>query len=57
VATDDVEPPLPLEQALVLLAQAEEARADAYAELDAVLARSGLSNGGEPEPGGSWYHF
>jgi type I restriction enzyme M protein len=42
VATDDVEPPLPLEEALVLLAQAEEARAEADAELDAVLAELGL---------------
>jgi type I restriction enzyme M protein len=42
VATDDAEPPLPLEEALVLLAQAEEARAEADAELDAVLADLGF---------------
>ena len=43
VASNDVEPPLPLEEALVLLAQAEEARAEADAELDAVLAKLGVS--------------
>ena len=42
VASDDVEPPLPLEEALVLLAQADEARAEADAELDAVLAKLGF---------------
>jgi hypothetical protein len=42
VSTDDVEPPLPLEEALVLLAQAEEARAEADTELDAVLAELGF---------------
>ncbi len=42
VATDDVEPPLPLEEALVLLAQAEEERAEADAELRKVLHRLGL---------------
>ena len=42
VATNDVEPPLPLEEALVLLAQAEEARAEADAELDAVLSELGF---------------
>jgi type I restriction enzyme M protein len=43
VASDDVEPPLPLEEALVLLAQAEEARAEADAELDAVLGGLGFA--------------
>jgi len=38
VSTDDVEPPLPLEEALVLLAQAE-----ADAELNAVLVRLGFA--------------
>lgn len=42
VASDDVEPPLPLEEALVLLAQAEEARAEADVELDAVLTKLGF---------------
>ncbi|HEY77352.1 MAG TPA: SAM-dependent DNA methyltransferase [Thermoflexia bacterium] len=42
VATNDVEPPLPLEEALVLLAQAEEERAEADAELEKVLAELGL---------------
>jgi len=43
VTTDDGEPVLPLEEALVLLAQAEEARAEANAELDAVLAKLGFA--------------
>ena len=38
-----MEPPLPLKEALVLLAQAEEARAEADAELNAVLARLGFA--------------
>ena len=42
MATDEVEPPLPLEEALVLLAQAEEARAEADAELDRVLSELGF---------------
>lgn len=42
VASNDVEPPLPLEEALVLLAQAEEARAEADAELDGVLRGLGF---------------
>ena len=42
VASNDVEPPLPLEEALVLLAQAEEARAEADAELDNVLTELGF---------------
>ncbi|MBC7252157.1 MAG: SAM-dependent DNA methyltransferase [Anaerolineae bacterium] len=42
VASNDVEPPLPLEEALVLLAQAEEERAEADAELEAVLAKLGF---------------
>ena len=42
VASDDQEPPLPLEEALVLLAQAEEEQAEADAELDAVLTKLGL---------------
>ena len=44
VARDDVDPPLPLEEALVLLAQAEEARAKANAGLDAVLAGLGFAD-------------
>ena len=43
VASEDVEPPLPLEEALVLLAQAEDARAEADVELNAVLARLGFA--------------
>jgi type I restriction enzyme M protein len=43
VASDDVEPPLPLEEALVLLAQAEEARCEADVELDAVLRGLGFT--------------
>jgi len=43
VASNDAEPPLPLEEALVLLAQAEEARAEADAELDAVLSGLGFA--------------
>jgi len=39
-----VEPPLPLEEALVLLAQAEEERAEAGAELDTVLQMMGFGN-------------
>ena len=42
VASDDVEPPLPLEEALVLLAEAEETRREADAELDAVLTKLGF---------------
>jgi len=42
VASDDQEPPLPLEEALVLLAQAEEARTEADAELDTVLTKLGF---------------
>ena len=42
VATDDVEPPRPLEEAPVLVAQAEEARAEAA--LGAVLRRLDFGN-------------
>lgn len=42
VATNDVKPPLPLEEPLVLLAQAEEARAEADVELDKVLTLLGF---------------
>jgi len=42
VSSDDQEPPLPLEEALVLLAQAEEERAEADAKLDAVLTKLGF---------------
>jgi len=42
VASDDVELPLPLEEALVLLAQAEEEQAEADAELDQVLIALGF---------------
>jgi type I restriction enzyme M protein len=44
VASDDVEPPLPLEECLVLLAQAEEERVEADAELDTVLQMLGFGN-------------
>jgi type I restriction enzyme M protein len=43
VASNDVEPPLPLEEALVLLAEAEEERAEADAGLSAVLAQLGFT--------------
>jgi len=43
VTTDDSEPVLPLEEALVLLAQAEEARAEADVELDVVLSKLGFA--------------
>jgi type I restriction enzyme M protein len=42
VAGNGGEPPLPLEEALVLLAEAEEERHEADKELDAVLAKLGL---------------
>jgi type I restriction enzyme M protein len=42
VASNDVEPPLPLEEALVLLAEAEEERREADAELDRVLSALGF---------------
>jgi len=38
-----IHPTPPLEEALVLLAQAEEARAEADADLDAVLAQLGFT--------------
>jgi len=47
VASDDQEPPLPLEEALVLLAQAEEEQAEADAELDHALSALGF---------GGWQH-
>ncbi len=42
VTIDEGEPVLPLEEALVLLAQAEEAQAEADVDLDAVLAQLGF---------------
>lgn len=42
VASNDVEPPLPLEEALVLLEEAEEERAQAEQELAQVLGHLGL---------------
>ncbi len=42
VVIDDAEPVLPLEEALVLLRQAEEARAEADAALEGVLAQLGF---------------
>jgi type I restriction enzyme M protein len=42
VVIDDAEPVLPLEEALVLLRQVEEARAEADAELEGVLAQLGF---------------
>jgi len=42
VSNSDVEPPLPLEEALVLLQEAEEARAEADAKLDRVMAMLGF---------------
>lgn len=44
VASDDMEEVLPLEEAVLLLAQAEEERAEADAELDDVLAKLGLGD-------------
>jgi type I restriction enzyme M protein len=49
VASDEQEPVLPLEEALVLLAEAEEERRDADAELDAVLAALGFERGERAE--------
>jgi type I restriction enzyme M protein len=43
VASNDVEPPLPLEEVLVLLAEAEEERREADAELNAVLTALGFT--------------
>ncbi len=42
VSANDGEPPLPLEEALVLLAEAEEERAEVDAELDKVLGALGF---------------
>ncbi len=44
VASNDHEPPMPLEEAVVLLAQAEEERALANAELDKVLKELGFED-------------
>lgn len=44
VSQSDEEPPLPLEEALVLLAEAEEERAEVDTELDKVLAALGFAN-------------
>jgi type I restriction enzyme M protein len=43
VSTDEQEPALPLEEALVLLAEAEEQRRKADAQLDAVLTQLGFT--------------
>jgi type I restriction enzyme M protein len=43
VSANDGEPPLPLEEALVLLAEAEEERAEVDAELDKVLSGLGFA--------------
>jgi type I restriction enzyme M protein len=43
VTSDHQEPPLPLEEALVLLAQAEEVRREADAELNTLRARLGFT--------------
>jgi type I restriction enzyme M protein len=45
VVIDDAEPVLPLEEAIVLLEQAEEARVEADAKLETVLAQLGFSRG------------
>ena len=44
VASDEREEVLPLEEALVLLAEAEEERAEADAALDAVLTKLGFAS-------------
>ena len=44
VAANDVEPPLPLEDAIVLMHEAEEARAEADAGLDKVMAALGFEH-------------
>lgn len=44
VATDEQEPALPLEEALVLLAEAEEQRRETDRDLDAVLTTLGFAN-------------
>jgi type I restriction enzyme M protein len=43
VATNEVEPPLPLEEAVVLLQEAEEARSAADTKLDKVMAALGFA--------------
>ncbi|MGH2538247.1 MAG: type I restriction-modification system subunit M N-terminal domain-containing protein [Candidatus Promineifilaceae bacterium] len=43
VSSDDQEPPLPLEEVLVLLAEAEEERAEADLELERVLSALGFT--------------
>ena len=42
VASNDVEPPLPLEEALVLLREAEEGRVEADEKLDRIMVALGL---------------
>ncbi|MBP8972299.1 MAG: SAM-dependent DNA methyltransferase [Anaerolineae bacterium] len=49
VSSNDAEPPLPLEEAVVRLREAEEARAEADAKLDAVLAALGFPHWREAE--------
>jgi hypothetical protein len=46
VSGDDQEPPMPLEETLVLLSQAEEERAEVDAELDQVLNALGFEGWG-----------
>ena len=51
VSSNDVEPPLPLEEAVVRLREAEEARAEADTKLDAVMAQLGFPNWRDGEEG------
>jgi type I restriction enzyme M protein len=51
VSNNDVEPPLPLEEALVLLQEAEENRAVADKELEQVMTALGLKNWRNPVEG------
>lgn len=44
VTNNDIEPPLPLEDAVVRLREAEEARADADLKLDMVMQKLGFAN-------------
>lgn len=54
VSNNNVEPPLPLEEAIVRLREAEDTRAEADARLDAVLAALGFENWRDGEADAEW---
>ena len=54
VSSNNVEPPLPLEEAIVRLREAEDARAEADARLDKVLAALGFQNWRDGEKKVEW---